>query len=50
MEQFIVNLFVYSMRDDRPDYMREPEIEGIAAKWPITGMVINHSAIVKTVE
>jgi hypothetical protein len=50
MEQFIVNLFVYSMRVDRPDYMREPEIEGIAAKWLNTGMVINHSAIVKTVE
>jgi hypothetical protein len=38
MEQFAANLFVYSMRVDRPAYMGEPEIEGIAEKWPITGM------------
>jgi hypothetical protein len=38
MEQFVANLFVYSLRVDRPNYRGEPEIEGIAAKWPIAGM------------
>jgi hypothetical protein len=50
MEQFAANLFVYSMRVDRPDYMGEPEIEEIAEKWSIAGNAApNHAAIVKPV-
>jgi hypothetical protein len=42
MEQFVANLFVYSLRVDQPHYDGEPEIQGIAAKWPISGMEGNN--------